>query len=85
MTGKVDEVLDIWPLLVGKSNDLENGIAYLLNLFSEKTPIYVNFYDIQNNVEDNRIYEYVCRISIYVNMWRNNNNEIKKYLIEFQN
>ena len=28
-------------LLVGKSNDLENGIAYLLNLFSEKTPIYV--------------------------------------------
>lgn len=78
LTGKVDEVLDIWPLLVGKSNDLENGIAYLLNLFSEKTPIYVNFYDIQNNVEDNRIYEYVCRISIYVNMWRNNNNEIKK-------
>ena len=66
LTGKVDEVLDIWPLLVGKSNDLENGIAYLLNLFSEKTPIYVNFYDIQNNVEDNRIYEYVCRISIYV-------------------
>ena len=76
--GEVYEILDIWPLLVGKSNDLEISVAYLLNLLSEKPPIYVDFNVIQNDVEDDRIYKQVCRISIYVNMWRNNTNNIKK-------
>lgn len=78
LNGKISEVLQIYPLLMGKSKDLESSISYLLSLFSDNNSFYTDFCTIQNDIIDNRIYDHICRISIYINKWRNKNVNLNK-------
>lgn len=76
--GKVDEVAQIFPLIIGKSKDLEESTAYLLGLFSDNPSFRKDFDQIQKDIIDDRIYMDICRISIYVNSWRKNTEELRK-------
>ena len=78
ISGKVGEVMQIYPLLSGKSKDLEKSISYLLSLFSSKDGYVADFDQIQKDIIDNRIYNDVCRITIYLNRWRGNKSELSK-------
>lgn len=78
LNGKISEVLQIYPLLIGKSIDLESSISYLLSLFSDNNSLCVDFCKIQNDIVDDRIYNDICRISIYINKWRNKNVNLNK-------
>lgn len=78
LNGKISEVLQIYTLLIGKSLDLESSISYLLSLFSDNNSFCVDFCKIQNDIVDDRIYNSICRISIYINKWKNNNVNLNK-------
>lgn len=78
LNGKISEVLQIYQLLIGKSVDLESSISYLLSLFSDNKSLCVDFCKIQNDIVDDRIYNDICRISIYINKWRNKNVNLNK-------
>ena len=67
LNGKISDVLQIYPLLIGKSIDLESSISYLLSLFSDNNSFCVDFCKIQNDIVDDQIYNDICRISIYIN------------------
>jgi len=76
--GRVSEVLPIYSLLKGKSEDLEHSISFLLKLFSNADNINADFDKLQRSIEDDKIYCDICRIAIYVNKWRENYDELKK-------
>ena len=83
VNGKISEILPLVPLLPGKSEDLENGIAYLLGLFSCKKEYFADLKQIERVIKDQRIYDDICRITIYLNLWRNNIDAIAK--IKYRN
>lgn len=77
LNGMVSDVIQMYPLIKGKSKDLEIGISYLLGLFSDEEPFKCNFSEFQDKVLDDRIYCHGCRVFIYVNKWRNNSEFLK--------
>lgn len=81
INGKITDVLQIFPLLQGKSSDLEISIAFLLGLFSEETIYSDDIIYPQKKVKDDRIYTDICRKSIYVNLWRKKKEELEKISI----
>lgn len=76
--GKITEVLQIYTLLSGKSKDLEYSITFLLNLMSDKVINDWDLEEITKNVTDERIYNDICRIAIYIIAWRENYKELQK-------
>lgn len=76
--GSISEVAQMYPLLTGKSNDLEVSISYLLGLFSDNTCFCKDFIQAQKEIVDNRIFRDICRISVFVNSWRKNRKELEK-------
>lgn len=76
--GNISEVAQMYPLLTGKSNDLEISVSYLLGLFSYKANFNTDFIQAQKEIVDDRIFRDICRTSIYVNSWRKNRKELKK-------
>ncbi len=78
LSGRVSDVLQIYPLLIGKSKDLESSISYLLSLFSNDITFNNDFCKAQIDIMDERIYCHISRITIYINMWRNSKEELGK-------
>lgn len=78
LSGNVSGVSPLYPLLDGKSDDLKYSISYLLGLFSCEKSHISDFNIIQNKIVDERIYNDICRLSIYIDLWRKNLNELKK-------
>lgn len=78
LNGKSNEVIQIYPLIIGKSKDLELAISYLLNLFSIKKDIIISFRYLEENIEDDDIYDDICRITVYFNAWRKEKEELSK-------
>lgn len=78
INGKIDEIIGIYPLLKKKSVDLENSVSYLLGIFSSQTMYVIDFTSIEKMIIDDRIYDDICRITIYVNLWNANLKELSK-------
>lgn len=78
INGQVGEVIQLYPLLSGKSNDLETSISYLLSLFSGNSGYITDFSQVQEEIIDERIFNDICRIEIYINQWRENKGNIAK-------
>lgn len=77
LEGKIDDVLQIYPLLSGKSVDLEYSVSFLIKLLSNSDKFNIVFDQIEK-VDNELIYSDICQIAVYVNLWRGNKEELKK-------
>lgn len=70
MEGRSSEVYSLYPLLNGKSKDLELGIAYLLKILSDISVGDVNFEIVQNKIDSEQIYVDLAQKTIYIALLR---------------
>lgn len=70
MEGRSSEVYSLYPLLNGKSKDLELGIAYLLKILSDISVEDVSFEIVQNKIDSEQIYVDLAQKTIYIALLR---------------
>lgn len=68
LNGRASEVYSLYPLLNGKSNDLELGIAYLFKIFSNRIVDDVDFSTIQERIRNEQIYSDLAQKTIYYSL-----------------
>ena len=71
LNGKVDELIQLKPLLAGKNDDIELSVSYLINLLTNDSPFIIDFKRIQSDIIDDRIFDDVARFSLYLDLYRN--------------
>lgn len=66
LSGNINEICTIVPLLTGKGTDLETGIKYYLELFQSGAEGSNSLSVIENVIEDDRIYRKLAEVTIYL-------------------